>query len=126
MQSGIFKGPITFDESPGGLVTYPGHIPVSGGNTIFFIPVHSMNVNPHAGGGVYPATSGDYPGGQDTQGIIFDHRESSGQLSSGAGMVLPSVGVVANKIVLLKHMIKLKFLRIQISTIHLAAMLFRL
>ena len=59
---------------------------------------------------MYPATSGDYPGSQDTQGIIFDHRESSGQLSSGAGagMVLPSVGVVRNRIVLLKHMIKLR------------------
>ena len=47
---------------------------------------------------MYSASSGDYPGSQETQGIIFDHRESSNQLSSGAGagMVLPSVGVVGH------------------------------
>ena len=47
---------------------------------------------------MYPASSGDYPGSQDTE-IMFDHsgvREHSSQLGSGvgAGLVLPSVGVV--------------------------------
>ena len=96
MQSGIFKGPITFDESPGSLVTYPGHIPVSGANNIS-LPTVAMVCSP-PGGAVYPvASSGDYRGSQGT-GVIFDHREPSNQLTSGAGagMVLPSVGVVGN------------------------------
>ena len=50
---------------------------------------------------MYP--SGEYSGSQDTQqGAIFDHsavREPSNQLSSGTGMVLPSVGVVGRGIV---------------------------
>ena len=45
---------------------------------------------------MYP--SGEYSGSQDTQEGIFDHsvREPSNQLSSGTGMVLPSVGVVGS------------------------------
>ena len=49
---------------------------------------------------MYP--SGEFSNSQDTQGVIFDHsavRESSNQLSSGVGMVLPSVGVVGSGIV---------------------------
>ena len=49
---------------------------------------------------MYP--SGEFSDSQDTQGVIFDHsavRESSNQLSSGVGMVLPSVGVVGSGIV---------------------------
>ena len=45
--------------------------------------------------------TGEYSGSQDTQGAIFEHsavREPSNQLSSGAGMVLPSVGVVGSGI----------------------------
>ena len=44
--------------------------------------------------------TGEYSGSQDTQGAIFEHsvREPGNQLSSGTGMVLPSVGVVGSGI----------------------------